>query len=1210
MQETAAQTANTIEGAEDVAVETLSETPTITETETAELGETLSESVEKTQEKKKEPFLERLNAFFDKNYAMLMTWMIVLGLYFFMSWVYKVYPFSKKYTAASYDYSAQICPFFEHMFDFLKGKSSLTYSYAIMGGADVTGMFLYTFVSPFSVLFLVCGEGNVVYTAAYVVGFKLATVGLAGAWFARKLFKNIPEYLCVVIGLLYAFCGYAFVASTFIAWLDLLIYLPFCVGAFCHFVKTDNFWPFAVLVACCIYTHFSIASFALLTVFPALIAYALFCVEKERRYKFMARLCLAFGMAVIIALPILVPALIAFLRSSRAGGLFDNVWFGFNTETWEFDNTKGYLNRYEEFFFKKFSYIIADAAFVGLTIAWFFRNGLKTPMAKFMLTAGILTLLPVVVDESMLLLNMGSYLSYSLRFGFLNVLYFMGGACLCLNELCHEEDRAYDGGLLCADESEVGIGDEPNAESITTKALEETETEQSPVPVSQTIKNETPEKEDLRKIAIKAEYVSIICVIVGLLNLFLLAFPYMKIDATAVVVDFEKSYSGYRLLGEFDDVSGVTISCLIIALLLVSVFLLVWGFVTLFSEKSFSEKSSLSNTILGGVGLFAYSILNILLYIEVKVFASKNKYEYEKAGYRASIDYNVASALVVALLIAIVLLSAIVVFIVFLRKGHLETEQSPIPVSQTIKNETPEKAGAVAKSSAVKMHFWRKVTIVVGALAIAAMALLAFFSWFVNSETPSGNKFYEKYKHLDIINSLRNVPGSYAHSLGGADLIMVPFFIVCALLLFGGWLISSKKISVRIMSQILAVLLSIQTVFSCGLMVEGNRSDQHHALEDYKYLSSVISEQDDSGYYRTQDLGRLYYSNDNIRTQNVWSDCVSLPGGTNAFSVFSSIIDADNYATRNLFAYQGGSAGFKGQHSYQWSYRSDYFASCFMGYKYIYIPNNTPENKEELWTVKVFEEKYGITTKGDKLPREYMSKVMVDGEHLHSSNWRFAYKNNAVFPLGYRVSGEPYKFVKEDIENNPFNRRDNLDALYKLLRGKPLASSQKGDQYSGEYISLEAVWELSEYLHKEKAADVKVGAGEITAKTTAEKDGEYLLLNFVASKGYNVTVNGKKAKLVDNDLKFLMVELEEGENVVHFTYSSPYVKYAGASLLVSLMAVALVLLLLKKTKILDKCAPVIAWTGIALGVALVAFFMIFPTGIFAAKLVGILRLKL
>ncbi len=1015
MQNTAEQTATTIETAEDVAVEILPETTSEIEieTETTELDETLAKSAEEVREKEKTSFLKKVDGFFDRNFAPLLTWIIVLGLYFFMSWVYKVYPFSKKYTAASYDFSAQICPFFEHMFDVLKGKSSLTYSYSIMGGADVTGMFLYTFVSPFSLLFLVCGEGNVVYTAAFVVGFKLATVGLAGTWFAKKLFKNIPEYLCVVIGLLYAFCGYAFVASTFIAWLDLLIYLPFCVGAFCRFVKTGKFWLFSVLVACCIYTHFSIASFALFIVFPSLIAYALFCVEKERRYKFMARLCLAFAMAVVIALPILVPALIAFLRSSRGGGLFDLVWYGFDTETWEFTNKMAgysdtYTQRYEEYFFKKISYIIADAAFVALTIAWFFRNGLKTSMAKFMLTAGILTLVPVVVDESMLLLNMGSYFSYSLRFGFLNVLYFMGGACLCLNELCYKENRAYDGGLLCADMSEVGIVDEPKKE-----------------------------------------------------------------------------------------------------------------FATVETDK---------------------------------------------------------------------------------------TEQIPVPVSQSSKNELPANAEAVAKSSKTQAYLWKAVIIGVGALAIAAMALLAFFSWFVNSGTPSGDNFYAKYKHLDIVFNLRNTPGSYAHSLGGAELIIIPFFIVCALLLFGGWLVSGKKISVRIMSQILTVLLSVQTVFNCGLMVEGNRSDQHNALEDYKYLSAVISEQDDSGYYRTQDLGRMVDKNGNIRTENVWSDCVSFSGETNSFSVFSSIIDADNYATRNLFAYQGGDASFKGQYDYRWTYRSDYFASCFMGYKYIYIPNNTPKNQEEIWTKNVFEKKY-VDTKDGNLPREYMSKVMVDNSHLHSSNWRFAYENNAVFPLGYRVSGEPYKFVKPNLNNNPYNRRDNLNALYKFLRGKSLAADQKGEQSSGEYISLEAVWELSEYLHS-KAADVKVGAGEITANVTAEEDGEYLFLNFVASKGYTVTVNGKKAQLVDNDLNFLMVELEKGENVVHFTYSSPYVKYAGASVIAALMAVALVWLLLKKTKILDKCAPVIAWAGIALGVALVAFFMIFPTGIFAAKLVGLLRLKL
>ena len=953
-----------------------------TEQTTEIITETTAPAATKAEEGEKKTFSAKFNAFFDKNFALILTPLIVLGLYFFMSWVYDVYPFSTKYTAASYDYSAQICPFFEHIFDVFKGKSTLTYTYSIMGGADVTGMFLYTFVSPFSLLFLVCGEGNVVYTAAFVVGFKLAAVGFAGAWFVRKLFKNIPEYLSVIIGIVYAFCGYAFVASTFVAWLDLLIYVPFCVGAFCRFVKTGSFWRFSVLVSCCIYTHFSIASFALFTVLPVLIAYALFCVEKERRYKFIARLCVAFLVAIVASLPILIPALVAFLRSSRGGGLFDMIWFGYDTVKNELitsgDNT--FTGRFTEYFYRKGSYIIADAAFVGLTVAWFFRNGLKSSMAKFMLTAGALTLLPVLVDESMLLLNMGSYFSYSLRFGFLNAVYFMGGACLCLNELCYKKDCAYDGEAL---------GEEP---------------------------------------------------------------------------------------------------------------------------------------AVGG-----------------------------------------------------------------------ESIENPIDVSQISEKTTIKKDKPATKD---QVRLWTYVMIGVGALAVAAMALLCFFSWFVNSDTTAGNNFYNKYKHLDIVYNLRNVPGSFAHSLGGAELICVPFFIVCLMLLFGGWLISCKKLSVRTLSLVLATLLSVQTVFSCGVMVEGNRSTQHNALEDYKKMSAVISAQDD-GYYRTKDFGRMVYKtvggSQVVRLEDVWSACVSFPGETNSFTVFSSIIDADNYECRALFGYQGGSASFKGQFNYAWSYRADLFGDSFLGYKYIYLPNSNQDD-EKIATKKIFEEKYVDTG--------YAVKVLDEnGNHVQSSG-RFAYENKAVFPMAYRVSSAPYKFVAPNVETNPSNRKKNLVALYDFLWDREYDPSKA--TYD---ITDQMVFNTSEYL-RTKAADVQVGAGEITATVTAENAGEYLFLSFVASKGYTVTVNGKKAELVDNDLNFLMVELEEGENVVHFVYSSPYVKYTGVGALAALVILGGVILLLKKTKILDKCVPVIAWAGIVAAVGLVAFFMIYPTGIFVSKLVALLRLKL
>ena len=123
------------------------------------------------------------------------------------------------------------------------------------------------------------------------------------------------------------------------------------------------------------------------------------------------------------------------------------------------------------------------------------------------------------------------------------------------------------------------------------------------------------------------------------------------------------------------------------------------------------------------------------------------------------------------------------------------------------------------------------------------------------------------------------------------------------------------------------------------------------------------------------------------------------------------------------------------------------------------------------------------------------------------------------------------------------------------------------------------------------------------AKVTATA-GECLFLPFVASRGYSVTVNGKKAELIDNDLKLLSVALQEGENVVEFVYSSPYVKYAGVGALAAVAALLVVAFVLKKTKLFALTAPVVSWAGIVLSVAVVSFFMLFPLTVFVTKLVS------
>ncbi len=891
------------------------------------------------------PNTNRFVAFLRRNWALFFAPLIVGALYIYALCFYEVYPFGNKYTAASYDLSAQIAPFIEHLFDVFDGKSTLTFSYAIVGGADVTGTFLYFFVSPFSFLFLIFGDGKTAHASSIVMLCKLMTIAFSGTWFAKKLFRGIPDYLCAAIGVVYAYCGYTFVASTYINWVDFLIYVPFAVGAFRRFVQTGKFLRFSILVACCIYTCFSIACFSLFIVFPTLVIYGLLCVEKERRSNFIAYLVVAFFVAIALALPVLFPAFGATAVSGRGGGLFENLWKGFaqNSATGELGsfNSSTYMDSYSQSLYRKWSYIVSDSVFVILTLIWFYRKGFKDKFAQFMLVAGILTLLPLLVDESMNLLNMGSYMSYALRFGFLNAAYFLGGACLCLESLCYKPFAAYDGSSLLA---------------------------------------KLPERED-----------------------------------------------------------GET------------------------PPKSLEEEKE------GG------------RYALKKVFRKENK----------------------------------------------------------------------------GVFIWSTV------LTVLCVGIFAFLFWFISEDN-----YRVALKWFNSKTS--NFSSSFAHSLGGMEVVVVPFIAVVVAAVLCGFFVGGKKVSVRLVSVLLVCIVGLQVFFYNGHLVLGNTSTQHVRMSSYQILNEELNRRED-GYFRVKDY------NDKLTA------CAPFTGNSNSFSVFSSVIDADNFVAFQLFGYKGnGKNSFKSAHNRDKKNRSDEFGDSFLGYKYFISTQFSIEKDYVKPVPKLDENGEPVLTKDGK-------PVQLRHGDL------YVYENTIVFPLGYRVQREGFTFAVPNV-NNSTNRRKNQEALYEYLRGKELV---------GSYVTPSIATELSSYLHG-RAADVTVSAGKITAKVTAEA-GESLLLNFVAVKGYEVTVNGKKASLIENDLKFLQVALEEGENEVTFSYSSPYVGYAALGVgagIVMLLAVAFVV---KRTKWVEKCAPVLKWAGVSVSAAIIGFFMLYPTGVFLIKVVEMLK---
>ncbi len=905
--------------------------------------------------------MKKATAFFKENNALFFAPLIVCAVYLFMLMQYKVYPFGTQYTVADYDLSGQISPFVEHVFDAFKGKTALLYSHAILGGMDVTGTLLYFILSPFSFLFFIFGEGRVVHAAGIVLVCKLAAVSVAGTWFAKKLFKGIPDYLCIAIGVVYTFCGYTFVSNTYINWVDFLIYMPFAAGAFRHFVKTDKFLPFAILMACCIYTCFSIACFSMFTVFPALIVYALFCIEKSRRNMFIAKLCLSFAVAVLLALPVLLPALSIYMAAARGGqgGIFANLWKGFV----DYDainpmdmQAKEYIKDFASSIYSKWTYILADSIFLLLTLIWFYKTEFKKPFAKFMLLAGIMTLLPTVIDEVMVIMNMGSYMSYSLRFGFLNALYFLGGACLCLERVCFQKNCAFDGGALSAIK---------NSKKMRSKNL----------------------ALDTEKHSVK-----------------------------------KQNEGGMYALNEKN------------------------------TSKLCLKNRNICNFVIIGLGLLATAFLY--------VFIMDNNY----------------------------------------------------------KDDT----------------------------------LWGIF-----------------LKDSDNLKGLSNFSKAFAHSLGGLPVIMVLFVAVIIVAIVGSILVEKRKISPRLLSYVLLVVVGMQVLFYSQQLVVGNLSTLHKTTDTYTRLCAQIKENDES-YFRVKDYKAKLSTN------------VALSSNTNTFAAFSSMIDKDNFATYPLFGYLGnGKNSYKSAHDTTRKYRCEEFGDSFLGYKYYFVPKGELGDFEEGMKPAKYVKPYMVTNaQGEK-------------EHL-CENGYYIYQNEIVFPSAYLLPNGAFRFKKPN-ELNTVYRKYNQQALYEFLRGKTLAEMQEvTGSTSDSVVTPETARELSEYLWQ-RAVDIKVESNKITACVEKATEGETLFLNFVASKGYTVSINGESAKLIDNDLKFLSVALREGKNEVVFSYQSPYVKYMAVGGGVALIGLLVLAFIIKKTKWLERLAPVIAWTGILLGVAVVALFMLYPS---------------
>ena len=481
----------------------------------------------------------------------------------------------------------------------------------------------------------------------------------------------------------------------------------------------------------------------------------------------------------------------------------------------------------------------------------------------------------------------------------------------------------------------------------------------------------------------------------------------------------------------------------------------------------------------------------------------------------------------------------------------------------------------------------------------------------------------------------------FAHSLGGLEVTAIVFGIVAIIALYGTFLIKNKKIDRRFFAIIMLVIVCGQSAFYTENLVYGNKKETTD-FDRIGVLTDFVKTTDDGEYSRIK-MKQDYLTADMPFTLH-----------TQAYSVFSSVIDDKNYAPARFFAYGGnGSNTIK-------SYYGTFFGDCILGNRY-YISNSASVERNYTEVVG-----YDVDKNGNK---------------LDTGDYRL-YKNNYAFPNAFVVGGRAGDFNTDDFKNG--NLYDKYSVLVKALGGKeatvdvatsPIRVSALED---GAYRLSYTRYELGNYfvlldfgdktpakyslgsgenkydvennsacLYKfgsnystftlyfdsaklpaddvrngvslycitdetvkaisagaqVRAGKSKLSAGTISVTASAE-EGEYLFLNYIALPGHRATVNGKAVDIDDNLLGFMLIPLEKGENNIVVSYSSPYVKYAVFGLIAALLVGFVYLILTKKTKLFGEgFAKVINIAALALCAVVVAVFMVFPLGVFVYKFV-------
>lgn len=313
-----------------------------------------------------------------------------------------IYPFGK-YAVSWCDMNQQVLPFLLDLKDILSGQGNLFLNMQNGGGMNFWGVFLFFLSSPFSLLTAFVDKQDMQLFMNVLVALKMAACALTASVFFRYRLPRLKWHCNVILGVMYAFCGFALLFYQNAMWLDIMYLFPLLLLSLDRLAKKNKPLLYIIVLTLCIAANFYMSYMLVLCVLFYMGLFLL--LYKENRTRAASAFCISSLCACLLSAPFWMPVLSQYMSSARTVGLIESItsgaWLGYIYTVWPM--------------------LFCTAVFVPvilLTVRHLRERDTRLYFLLFLLTA-----VPLVVEPVNKMWHTGNYMAFPARYGYMTAFF-------------------------------------------------------------------------------------------------------------------------------------------------------------------------------------------------------------------------------------------------------------------------------------------------------------------------------------------------------------------------------------------------------------------------------------------------------------------------------------------------------------------------------------------------------------------------------------------------------------------------------------------------------------------------------------------------------------------------------------------------------------------------------------------------------------------